>query len=116
MPNILLIDDDLTSQEILTDILEYAGAQVDSAASGEDGLRLVESDSYDGIIIDLRLPDMDGWQVFEAIQQMTDTPCVAITVYDNVEVRQETRRVGFAGYFPKPVDELSFGQEFLNII
>lgn len=115
MPTILVVDDDLTSQEILTDILNFAGLDVETASSGEDALQYVENTSYDGIIIDLHLPGINGWQLFESLQSVTNASCIAITVYDSVEVQQEIRRVGFAGYFVKPVDELSFGQSIVEI-
>ncbi|MEO0561558.1 MAG: response regulator [Chloroflexota bacterium] len=116
MPDVLIVDDDAASREILADILSYNGLQVHPVASGEDALEVLSEHPFDAVIIDLRLPGIDGWTLREQIHQVADIPCIAITVYNNPAVRQESEKVGFAAYFEKPVDPLRFGQDVMAIL
>ena len=116
MTRVLVVDDDPNSQEVLTDILHFHNMEVQAVGSGEEALGCIESQTFHAIIIDLRLPGMDGWELQSRLQAKTDSPCVAITVYDSADVKNHAYEVGFAGYFVKPVNELTFGQDILKLI
>lgn len=116
MTKILVVDDDPNSQEVLSDILGYHGMEVHAVSSGEDALDMLAAQPYDLAIIDLRLPGMDGWELFHTLRAEINMPCIAITVYDNDEVKKQTLKAGFAGYFIKPVNELTFGEDVVAIL
>lgn len=116
MFKILVVEDDKNNQEVLFDILSYHGLQMATTESGEEALSYIQNEAFDAIIIDLQLPGMDGWQLFDEIHAMTSLPCIAMTVYDNKEVEDTAYRVGFVGYFPKPVDPLTFGEQLIDLL
>lgn len=62
---ILIVDDEAVVQELLVDILETNQCQIDTASNGVDGLRRIDEREYDLIILDLRMPDMTGQEVYE---------------------------------------------------
>lgn len=111
---ILIVDDNGDSREVVADILAYNGFSVDAAPSAEAALDKLRQQQYAGIVIDLRLPGMSGWDLIETIREQI--PCVAITAYHNAQVAQEVYEAGFIGYFPKPLDELTFAQELDRLI
>src|SRR5688572_28417401 len=116
MVHILLVDDDPNSQEVISDILHYHGMQVDAVESGEMALEYLEQQPYDTVIIDLRLPGMNGWELLRSVHNKSDARCVAITVYDNPTVEAETQKAGFDAYFAKPLDEMSFGNAIRELL
>jgi len=114
--NILIVDDDPNSREVLTDILTFSGMIVETVPTGEDAIVRINQTLYDGILVDLKLPGMDGWEFLSAIKPNIATPCIAITVYDNPMMYTEITKAGFDGYFAKPVDEMTFAQSLLEIL
>jgi len=113
---ILVIDDDPNSQEVLSDILSFAGMVVEIAATGEDAITLLHGNRYDGILVDFKLPGIDGWEFLATIKAIVTTPCIAITVYDNATMQDDAMQAGFDGYFAKPVNELTFAQDLMHLL
>jgi len=66
---ILIVDDESVVQELLVDILESGDHRIDTASNGKEGLRRIEEKEYDLIILDLRMPDMSGQQMYEALSR-----------------------------------------------
>ena len=66
---ILIVDDESVVQELLVDILEGSAHHIDTASNGKDGLRRIEEKEYDLIILDLRMPDMSGQQMYEVLSR-----------------------------------------------
>ncbi|MEL6526825.1 MAG: response regulator [Chloroflexota bacterium] len=116
MRDILVVEDDVNSQEVVTDILSFNGLTVHIANSGEEALQNLEMHHYDAVLIDLQLPGMDGWELLRSIQTISSAPCIAITAYDNEKVEQAAYQAGFIGYFGKPFDILTFGRRVLEFI
>ena len=85
--------------------LEFLGAQVRTAHNGEEGLLLLDVFKPNIILLDLSMPKMDGWQMFEAIQTRNDIagiPVIALTAHAMPEDREKALGVGFDGYITKP--------------
>ena len=83
-----------------------AGAQcsVQVAWSGEEALYALEQQRFDLVLLDLRMPGMDGMEVLKTIKQTwPDTQVVVITGYPNIETAKEAVRLGAYGYLAKPV-------------
>ncbi len=79
MSKILIIDDEKGIRDILTDMLETEGYQTEYALGGISGLEMVETKTYDLIILDVMMPDLDGWRVLKEIRGINNTPVIMLT-------------------------------------
>jgi two-component system, NtrC family, nitrogen regulation response regulator NtrX len=104
MARILIIDDERAIRNALREILEYENYQVDEAEDGPTGLELVAKESYDVILCDIKMPQMDGIEVLENIQKTTDAPVVMISGHGTIETAVEAIRKGAYDFIAKPLD------------
>jgi DNA-binding NtrC family response regulator len=107
--SILLIDDDDSLRRVMEFSLTEAGHRVRAAASGEDGLRLFEQETFDAVITDITMPGMSGMEVLAKVRQReADIPVIIITAYGTIESAVEAMKQGAFDYITKPVsrDEL----------
>ena len=106
---ILLIDDDDSLRRVMEFSLTEAGHTVQTAASGEDGLRLFEKGNFDAVITDITMPGMSGMEVLAKVRQRVPTiPVIVITAYGTIESAVEAMKQGAFDYITKPFnrDEL----------
>jgi DNA-binding NtrC family response regulator len=107
--SILLIDDDDSLRRVMEFSLAEAGYRVQTAASGEDGLRSFEKDSFDAVITDITMPGMNGMEVLAKIHHRdARLPVIIITASGTVESAVEAMKQGAFDYITKPFnrDEL----------
>jgi DNA-binding NtrC family response regulator len=104
MARILVIDDERSIRNTLRDILEYESYKVDDAENGIEGLKLVNSKKYDVILLDIKMPSMDGIEVLEHIMKITDTPVVMISGHGTIETAVEAIKKGAYDFIAKPLD------------
>lgn len=103
--NILVIDDDPAVLATVADILRDEGYCVRTAASGRDGLAAAEQQRPSLILLDMRMPGMDGWSVAQALRARgLDVPLVVMTAAQ--DSRGWAQEVGAAHSLPKPFDLL----------
>ena len=100
---ILVIDDDPAMTELLSLVLAPTKAQIITSNSGEEGLRLASDYSPDIILLDLMMPNMDGWQVTENIRKFSSTPILILSVLDNPGLVAKALDKGADDYLVKPV-------------
>ena len=106
---LLLVDDNIMNLEVIKGLLGKTGAAVDAVASGRECLELVKKKNYDLILMDHMMPDMDGIETFQKIQESRPkggwhTPVIALTANAVSGAREEYLRYGFADYIAKPVE------------
>jgi CheY-like chemotaxis protein len=111
---LLLIEDEADIAELLTFVLEEAGARVITASSGHEALKTMECFAPNVLISDIRLPDTDGWSLLaevRALEQQKGTamiPAIAITNYSTRLLDQQVNTMallaGFQKYLSKPLD------------
>jgi len=107
--NVLLVEDNVDSQTLVYHLLTHMGYTVIVANTGEEALGLLQTQTFDMAVIDLALPRLDGWQLFDFIKrEHRAMPCVAITAYDSSEVSRGAENVGFSAYFAKPINAADF--------
>ncbi|MCG3115530.1 MAG: response regulator [Candidatus Manganitrophus sp. SA1] len=100
---ILIVEDDERILGFLKRGLEGEGHAVDLALNGEAGLGFVKMRSYDVILLDVYLPEMNGIEVCKELRrQRRMTPVLMMTAKDSPEVQQEAVRAGVNDYLPKP--------------
>ncbi len=107
MARILLVEDNEPNRDMLSRRLVRRGYQVDIAVDGREGLAMAGSSSPDLILLDLSLPEMDGWEVLRQLKQdpaMKHIPVVALTAHALVTDRNRALDAGFDDYDIKPVE------------
>jgi len=104
MTRILIIDDERAIRNALREILEYENYLVDDAVDGPTGIDLVNKETYDVILCDIKMPQMDGIEVLENIQKITDAPVVMISGHGTIETAVEAIRKGAYDFIAKPLD------------
>ncbi len=102
---ILLIDDDASLRRVTEYNLSAAGFEVITAGSGKEGLRLFEGKSFDLVITDVKLGDMSGLEVLQAIkEQAAEIPVIVITAFGSIEMAVEAMKHGAFNFITKPFD------------
>jgi two-component system, sensor histidine kinase and response regulator len=109
--NVLVVDDNETSREILAHLLEHFHFNVKQADSGRAAIEILRQSSeslpYDLVLLDWRMPNMDGIETTRRIQndiEITQTPkIIMISAYSQVELKMASKGIDFAGLLHKPV-------------
>lgn len=105
MNSILIIDDDDQLRKSFEKLLIEEGYAVESAASGEAGIKMVRAKSPDLVVLDMRLPGMNGFETFEAIHEIEPKlPVIIMTAYGTTETAIEATKMGAFDYILKPFD------------
>jgi len=108
---ILVIEDNEQNLYLIRFILEDGGCEVLSAKSGLEGVEKAATILPDLILLDIQLPDMDGYATARALREnpdLTFTPIVAVTSYAMPGDREKALASGFSGYIEKPIDPDTF--------
>lgn len=98
---ILVIDDDRKFYELLKDYLELRGFALDSAADGAVGLEKLKTGSYQAVILDVMLPEIDGFEVLKRIRQTSNVPVLMLTALGDEADRIIGLEDGADDYLPK---------------
>jgi len=104
---ILIVEDNALNLELATEVLGAHGFIVLQARTAEEGLRLARSDRPDLILLDVRLPGMDGLRAVRSLKEDVRTsaiPTVAMTAQAMTGDEAQARLAGFDGYVTKPID------------
>jgi signal transduction histidine kinase/CheY-like chemotaxis protein len=100
---VLLIDDDATSRELVERILAKDGLRMLHASSGQEGLRIANERRPDAILLDVILPDQDGWAVLAAITTKLELAGVPVIITTVAEEQGLATTLGATAYLTKPV-------------
>ncbi len=103
-PLVLVIDDDAQTRELLTRDLSTNGYQVAAATGGTAGLELARSLKPELILLDIIMPDLDGWSVLNALQADPETVDIAVIMCTVLEDQQRGFALGATDYLTKPID------------
>jgi len=104
-PTILVVDDDVDTCRNLSDILTDLGYHVDVAHDGPSALELVRRTAYDVALLDLRMPGMDGLELFHRIRQLrSGTVGIIVTAYAGTDTTERALAAGAWQVLAKPVD------------
>ncbi|MCK4302384.1 MAG: sigma-54-dependent Fis family transcriptional regulator, partial [candidate division Zixibacteria bacterium] len=105
MPNILVVDDKDSMRNMLTETLLEEGYRVDAADNGEKALDLARNKSYDLVVTDLKMPDVDGLQVLDGVKEVDEnTSVIVMTAYGTIEDAVAAMKKGAYDFITKPFD------------
>ena len=111
---ILIIEDNPDNLELVRFLLTRAGHEVSTATDGTSGLNLARKQHPDMVILDMGLPEMDGWTVaahLKGAPTTQDIRLVALTAYTSTGDRRRALQAGCDGYLSKPIQAETFADE-----
>ncbi|MFZ1751720.1 MAG: sigma-54 dependent transcriptional regulator [Saprospiraceae bacterium] len=105
MAKILIVDDDKSIRKTLRDILEFEKYEIEEAVDGLDCIVKIKQNTFDIIILDVKMPRMDGMEAIDKIQNISpDTPVVMISGHGNIDTAVEAVKKGAFDFIQKPPD------------
>ncbi|HEY1821631.1 MAG TPA: response regulator transcription factor [Trebonia sp.] len=108
MSGVLVIEDDADIALGVRTVLGRSGFKVTTAAEGREGLRVFHSERPDIVILDVGLPEMDGWTVLERIRELSEVPVLMLTSYGQESDKVRGLRGGADDYLTKPFGNAEF--------
>ena len=104
---VLVVDDNSINQQVAVEILQRAGVRSDIAGSGEEAARMTCAGNYDAVLMDIQMPDMDGYQataLIRADERHAALPIIAMTAHAVAGYRERCLDMGMNDYVTKPID------------
>lgn len=116
-PRILVVDDEPDVCRTCRDVFLRRGWDVETAFSGRDGMNRAKSSSFDVVILDLRMPDVDGARVLAEIKRLhPKTAVIIITGYSTVASAVEAMKTGASDYIEKPFTLAQIGRSVDRVL
>jgi DNA-binding response OmpR family regulator len=100
---VLIIDDEAAITDLLSEVLQVSGFEVQSVNSGEDGIKQVRDNPPQIVVLDLMMPRIDGWQTCKAIRQFSSIPILVLSPFDDPLVVASILDSGADDCLRKPV-------------
>lgn len=119
MPKILLVEDNEANRDMLSRRLQRKGYRVITAQDGKQGYFLARGDMPDLILMDISLPEMDGWEVTRLLKSNESTchiPIIVLTAHALVSDREKAFEAGCDDYDTKPVDFTRLSEKIENLL
>jgi DNA-binding response OmpR family regulator len=116
---VLIIEDEADIQHFISRVLELEGYQVLRARDGHTGLSLLHENMVSLVLLDLRLPGLDGWSVLREIKRDPDLatiPVIVLTAIAEAIQRKKTLRMGAVKYLVKPLSANSLSQTIAGVL
>jgi two-component system cell cycle response regulator DivK len=107
MPKILIVEDNEENRDALSRRLQRRGFEIVMAADGKIGVAMAQTEKPDLILMDMNMPELDGWEATRQIRAAAGTqnlPVIALTAHAMAGDRDRALEVGCADYHTKPVD------------
>ncbi|MBW4080736.1 response regulator transcription factor [Paenibacillus sp. S150] len=104
LTKILIIDDEWNMRNLLRIYLQKEGFATQEAATGHEALLMVEKHKFDLLLLDVMMPDMDGWQVCRAVRGHTDIPILMLTARSETKDKVHGLGIGADDYLTKPFE------------
>jgi len=101
--NILVIDDDVAITELMSMLLKTHGFEVMTANTGADGINIAKTKNPSVVLLDLMMPDVDGWQVCKAIRKFNNVPILILSAINDPRMVASVLDAGADDFLVKPV-------------
>jgi CheY-like chemotaxis protein len=119
MKRVLVIEDDDNNYVLIGDLLQHAGYAPLRAGTGEEGVSMALADKPDFVLLDIQLPDIDGYEVLDRIRKSLPSeslPVIAMTSYAMSGDRERLLAAGCNGYIEKPIDPMRVIRQIREIV
>jgi two-component system, NtrC family, response regulator AtoC len=104
-PSILIVDDDEVMQQTLSDVLKKKGYEIFSVGEGNGALSIIKKNIIDLVLLDMRLPDVDGIEVLKKVKELdTEILVIMMTAYSDVQTAVSAMKSGAYHYINKPFE------------
>lgn len=116
---ILLAEDNAANRYLASFLLTHAGFEVVHASNGDEACRLAQDENPDLILMDIQMPEMDGYEAanrIHAAPASAGIPIVAVTSYAMLSDRNKALDMGFVGYIEKPIQPQTFIEEISHFL
>lgn len=116
---VVVVEDEPDSREVAEILIMELGADVHTAANGQEGLELIRKLHPQLIVSDLSMPEMDGWTMLQHLQQDRATmeiPIIALTAHAMIGDREKAIAAGFHNYLTKPLTPATFINDLLRVV
>ena len=104
MAKILVVDDEVSIRRALQNILENEKYSIDLAENGNQALEMALEENYDTILLDIKMPGMDGMEVLDKLMETTESPVIMISGHGTIETAVEAIKKGAYDFIVKPPD------------
>lgn len=99
---VLVVDDDEDMCLLVEIVLARAGMDVTRSMDGGDAVRRLEHEAFDAVVLDIMIPDVDGWEILDRLRHRAGTPVVVLSVLADPSSVRRGLRSGASSYLPKP--------------
>jgi len=116
---VLVVDDDKKSRYLVSFLLEKESFEVIMATNGLEGIEAARKQQVDLIIMDVKMPKMDGYETTKRIRRLKkykSIPIIALTSYAMTEDKERALKAGCTGYIPKPITSETFISEIKKFL
>jgi CheY-like chemotaxis protein len=119
MTRILIVDDNELNLELVRDVLELDGFEIDTATSGENAIKKAHAMQPDLVLMDMRMPGMSGLDAMRVLKADASTSHIPVAVLTASVMKGDAERLlteGFDAYLQKPIDLASFADEVRSLL
>lgn len=116
MPVILVIDDNPQMANLIQEMVQLAGYQTEMAFSGLEGLDKAREGMPDLILVDLMMPEMDGWEVYHQLREFSSIPVIFVTAYDTPKNEAKALEMGAEGFLGKDLTPMQLVQHIQFVL
>lgn len=117
MKHILIVDDQLGIRMLLKEVFSQEGYEVSLASNGLEALDIAEKQAIDGVLLDMKIPGMDGIKILTLLKEKYPTlPVMMMTAYGELNMIQEAMELGASLYFTKPFDIFEVRDAINNLL
>jgi len=100
--NIIVIDDDTAVTDLMSVLLKTHGFEVQATNNSIDGLNLIREGDFDLVILDLMMPEMDGWEVCKEVRKFSQVPIIVLSALNDPSMVASVLDAGADDYLTKP--------------
>lgn len=109
---VLIVDDEWNMRNLIRIYLTREGITTREASTGHEALTLLKQQNFDLILLDVMMPDMDGWQVCKAVREVSSVPVLMLTARSETKDKVRGLGIGADDYLTKPFEPEELVAEF----
>ena len=116
MTVILVVDDNPQMAELIQEMVQIAGYETEVAFSGLEGLDKAREGMPDLILVDLMMPDIDGWEVYHKLREFSSIPVIFVTAYNTPQNEAKAAQMGADGFIGKDLTPMMLAQQIQFVL